>query len=128
MRRLTYLLFTGSLLFAFILLQEHYGIPGRLWEYRSSGVAQPEAKGTPANSGWSITSGDHDYRVIIDVSGKGPFVSVIHGAPPGTKKPPKPPRKIAANQPPASKDQPSPAPPPTPTPASSAPSSGAKSQ
>jgi hypothetical protein len=116
MRLITYLMVAASLVFAFIFLQHHYGVRERFLQWWTGGTTQ-SGRSAPANSEWPA-SADHDYRVIIDVSGKGPFMSVIHGAEPAVKTSPKRHKKNAAkhpaasvaNQPLASKDQQQPAP------------------
>ena len=85
MRLVTYLMVAASLVFAFIFLQHHYGVKERFQQWWSGGTAQSTGPTAPGDSGWP-TSGDHDYRVIIDVSGKGPFMSVVHGSEPAVKK------------------------------------------
>ena len=98
MRSVTYLMVAASLIFGGILLQEHYGIAGRLWHYRSGDAAQP--KGAPIPSpGWNFTSADHDYQVVIDISGKGPLVSLVHPPAPEAKKAVKKSRKAVAARP-----------------------------
>jgi hypothetical protein len=101
MRPVTYLLVTASLVFAFIFLEYHYGIADRILEFRES-----NGSAVPPDSGWNFTSGDHDYQIVIDVSGRSRFLTVLHG-PAAAKKSAKHSKKIAPNPPPA---------PPTPQP------------
>ena len=102
MRLVTNLMFAASLVFAYIFLQAHYDIKDRFWLWWNGGTAQSDGSAAPASSGWP-TSGDHDYRVIIDVSGKGPFMSVVHGPESAAEKLPKRRKKNVANQPGAGK-------------------------
>jgi hypothetical protein len=121
MRLVTNLMIAASLVFAYIFLQAHYDIKGRFWQWWNGGTTQSNGPAAPASSAWP-TSGDHDYRVIIDVSGKGPFMSVIHGPESAAKKLPKRRKKSVASpqaasnvasQQGASKDQPQATPQPT---------------
>jgi hypothetical protein len=127
MRLVTYLLVGASLVFAFIFLQHHYGVKERFQQWWNGGTAQSTGAGTPGNSAWP-TSADHDYRVIIDVSGRGPFMSVVHGTEPAVKKAQKRLKKNAAKPPGATKDRPQPTPEPGAPPARPAAEPGVKSQ
>src|SRR6266576_2792068 len=98
MRLLTNLMAAGALIFGFILVEHHYRIADRLWQFRSSGTTQPSVPAVPASPGWNVTPDDHDYKVIIDVSGKGPFMTVVHGPDPVVKKGTKKSKKATPSQ------------------------------
>ena len=127
MRLVTYLMVAASLVFAFIFLQHHYGVKERFQQWWSGGTAQSTGPTAPGDSAWP-TSGDHDYRVIIDVSGKGPFMSVVHGTEPAVKKAQKRLKKNAAKSPGTTKNQPQPTPEPGAPPSPAAAEPGVKSQ
>src|SRR6478672_8209528 len=110
MRLVTHLLLAASLVFAFIFLQHHYGVGDRFLQWWNGGTKQTNGFSATANPEWPAPA-DHDYKVIIDVSGKGPFMSVIHGAEAAEKKIRKGSRKHIQQG--VTKDQPQ-APPATP--------------
>jgi hypothetical protein len=128
MRFLTNLMVVASLVFLFIFLQDHYDITAHIWQYWSGAGPQAKGSATPVNPGVSALPADHDYQLVIDVSGKGPFMQVVHGPAAEEKKVTKKHKKAAAASHPTTKDQPqgtSPlqtapqpqiAPPPQPTP------------
>ena len=105
MRFLTNLMVVASLVFVFIFLQDHYDITARTWQYWNGGP-QSKSSAPPVNPGVSALPADHDYQLVIDVSGKGPFMTVVHGPPPEEKKATKKRKKTVANQPTPNKEQP----------------------
>jgi hypothetical protein len=110
MRFLTNLMLVASLVFVFIFLQDHYDITARTWQYWNGGP-QSKSSAPPVNPGVSALPADHDYQLVIDVSGKGPFMTVVHGPLPEEKKVTKKRKKIVANQQATTKEQPQAAPP-----------------
>ena len=106
MRFLTNLMVVASLVFVFIFLQDHYDITARVWQYWTGAGPQSKNAAPPVNPGVSALPADHDYQLVIDVSGKGPFMSVVHGPPPEEKKVTKKHKKTVANQPTLTKEQP----------------------
>jgi len=111
MRFLTNLMVVASLVFVFIFLQDHYDITARAWQYWNGAGPQSKNSAAPVNPGVSALPADHDYQIVIDVSGKGPFMSVVHGPVTAEKKDPKKRKKTVANQPTSTKEQPQAAPP-----------------
>ena len=105
MRFLTNLMVVASLVFVFIFLQDHYDITAHVWRYWNGAEPQPKGSAPPVNPGVSALPADHDYQLVIDVSGKGPFMSVVHG-PAEEKKVTKKRKKTGANQPTLTKEQP----------------------
>src|SRR3954465_13539084 len=116
MRFLTNLMVVASLVFVFIFLQDHYDITSRIWQYWNGGGPQAKGSAAPVNPGVSALPADHDYQLVIDVSGKGPFMSVVHGPVTAEKKDPKKRKKIATKLPAITKDQPQTTPSPQTTP------------
>src|SRR3954470_8608812 len=86
MRFLTNLMVVASLVFVFIFLQDHYDITAHIWQYWNGAGPQAKGSATPVNPGVSALPADHDYQLVIDVSGKGPFMQVVHGPAPEEKK------------------------------------------
>jgi hypothetical protein len=124
MRLVTYLMVAASLVFAFIFLQHHYGVRERFYQWWSGGTAHPNGSAA-ADPGWPA-SADHDYQIVIDVSGKNRFLTVVHGTDEAAKPTPKRHKKNAAKHPGPTKDQLRPTPQPTAQPPSSAAEAGAK--
>src|SRR3954451_10939097 len=106
MRFVTNLMLVASLVFVFIFLQDHYDVTARIWHYWYGGAPQPNGPAAPANPGTSALPADHDYQLVIDVSGKGPFMTVVHGPATAEKKDPKKRKKTATKQPAITQDQP----------------------
>ncbi len=98
MRFLTNLMVVASLVFVFIFLQDHYDITARVWQYWTGAGPQSKGSAVPLNPGVSALPADHDYKLVIDVSGKGPFMSVVHGPEPAQPKDTKKHKKISSKQ------------------------------
>src|SRR4051812_26780928 len=111
MRFLTNLMVVASLVFLFIFFQDHYDITAHIWQYWNGAGPQAKGSATPVNPGVSALPADHDYQLVIDVSGKGPFMSVVHGQAPEEKKVAKKHKKAAAASQAMIKDQPQGTPP-----------------
>ena len=111
MRFLTNLMVVASLVFLFIFLQDHYDITSHIYQYWTGAGPQSKNSGPPVNPGVSALPADHDYKLVIDVSGRGPFMSVVHGPPAEEKKVSKKRKKAATTQQATSKDQPQAVPP-----------------
>src|SRR3954451_8598687 len=99
MRFVTNLMLVASLVFVFIFLQDHYDVTARIWHYWYGGAPQPNGPAAPANPGTSALPADHDYQLVIDVSGKGPFMTVVHGPIETVKKVTKKSKKTVADPP-----------------------------
>src|SRR5437762_1908786 len=110
MRFLTNLMVVASLVFVFIFLQDHYDITAHIWQYWNGGGPQAKGSAAPVNPGVSALPADHDYQLVIDVSGKGPFMQVVHGPAAEEKKVTKKHKKNATTPQAMIKDQPQAAP------------------
>jgi hypothetical protein len=126
MRLVTHLMFAASLVFAFIFLQHHYGVRERFYQWWSGGTAHSNGSAA-ADSGWPA-SADHDYQIVIDVSGKNRFLTVVHGTDEAAKPTPKRHKKNSIKHPLPTKDQLQPVPQSTVQPTPSGAEAGVKSQ